>query len=559
MTHYKSILNTSQDETPTDTVLLEAAHMEEDLARSALYDATFAVWFMAHASADVLANGSRAHHLFVECGEFAKTHRIPIGEAGDPIEDVLTNPSAILWYKGMEFGPLPGGRICKPTSWQIEKARKYLLRRHDRLLADHLAEADRLRSEGQDERAEQLAASARRRYVVFSDAAAPCKVALSDPDAIMSLAESNPPLFTLRGEAGRLLNARLKPDNLGVFLGDQKVGKTTLLVDLAVRAAKSVPTLFVSAGDETLLKIDGRVATNLTHNVTQREFAGTYGMPVPDCAHNANGTCPIGEGGEPRMVKDWRKLIAEGHDLVEMAEGAIEGARTLTGRVYQPCCKCFPMGDGDERNLRRNWRSAVWWRTHTFDTMTRQDLDAARLKFRMTSAEGGLRIAQYNANELGVEGLYELLDALDRVDNFVPEVIVLDYADIMKQEGGRATDKDHDGMRRIWEGLRGITTRLNLLLITATQTNREGDGIETHTRKTIGRSAKVADNCTWLVSLNQTVDERRAKLLRMSVMFAREGGFDMEHQALVCQWHEIQHSLGFSMPIFCKLKKETSQ
>lgn len=539
-----------------NAILANCAMIEEDLARSALHDAAFAVWFMPYANADVLVNGVRAENLFKECGEFAKKHRVPIMEAGDDLSRVFKSDSALRWYTDMTFPPLPGGKLFKPTSWQMDKARKYMVSRHDLVLSDHLREAERLREAGEHERAEMIATQSRRRYVSFTDSSAPCVTALSDEDGIMGLAESNPPLFTVEGEVGRLLNARLKPDNLGIFLADPKAGKTTLLVDLAVRASRCVPTLFISAGDETLLKVDGRIATNVTCRVTQPEFAGTYGMPIPDCAHNAGGTCPIGKGGAPRIVKDWRKLIVDGADLCDMADGITDGSRTIEGNVYAPCCRCFPMNDGtpEDSERRRHWRSAVWWRKEKFVPLDRETLRQGKVQLALGSVGGGLRVAQYNVGELGVDGIYDLLDSLDRVENFVPQVIVLDYADLLKQEMGRVSDKDHDGMRRIWEGLRGITTRLHILLLTATQTNREGDNIETHTRRTIGRSAKAGDNCTWMATLNQTVDERRAKLMRMSMLYAREGRFDPEHQALVCQWHEIQHSLGFSMPIFCKIK-----
>ena len=52
------------------------------------------------------------------------------------------------------------------------------------------------------------------------------------------------------------------------------------------------------------------------------------------------------------------------------------------------------------------------------------------------------------------------------------------------------------------------------------------------------------------------IAERRAKVKRVSILFAREGAFDPEHQALCCQWQEVQDGFAFSMPIFCKTKTE---
>lgn len=543
------------DTTASD--IIAPADMENDLARSAWFDKAFAVWFAPFAKRSVLFNGARGEDFFRQCGEFAKAHRTAPGECQDNPALMLT-PIALDWFRSMSFDPLPGGRPCKPTSWQMEKARKYLASRHNTLLAEQLADAERIRQDGDNVRADRLATEARKAFSTFTDAAVNCRRAMDDIDSLIALAESNPPLFTIDGEAGRMLNPRLKPDNLGILLGDQKIGKTTDLVSLAVLSARSVPTLFVSTGDETQIKIDARVATNLACLATQPELAGTFAVPVPDCAHNANGTCPINMSGEPRQVKDWKCLIADGAKPADLADGSADGSRTVSGILYQPCCRCFPKNDGtkEDAERRKRWRSAVWWRTLDIGLHNRASLLDTRARFEMSSIGGGLRTAAYRAGELTVEGLLDLLDTLDRTENFVPRVIILDYADLMKQDAGRDTDKDHDGMRRIWEGLRGITSTLQILLITATQTNGESDGAETMTRRMIGRSKKAGDNCTWLATLNQTVAERRAKVKRLSMLFAREGSFDPEHQALCCQWQEVQDGFAFSMPVFCKIKNE---
>ena len=279
-------------------------------------------------------------------------------------------------------------------------------------------------------------------------------------------------------------------------------------------------------------------------------------MPVPDCAHNANGTCPIGQSGEPRQVKDWKLLIDDGHTPMDILHGCVDGCKTVSGGIYRPCTRCFPKRDGSKEDIERlkNWKSAVWWREETFNLRTRQDIIDTRNHQKMVCSNGELRTAAYPTGELTVDMISELLERLDRTENFVPQVVVLDYADILKQTDLRGMDKDHDGMRIIWEKLRSLTSRLDILLITATQTNRSGNDADTQTVHTIGRCAKAADNCTWLLTLNQTVSEKRSKVMRTSMLFAREGSFDPEQQALCYQWHEVQDSFAFSSHIFRKIK-----
>ena len=360
--------------------------MEEDFARSSWHDERFAVWFAPFATHNVIASGPRASAFFRECGEFAKSYKSAPGSSGDAPSGILSR-SAAEWYGTLDFPPLPGGKPHKPTAWQIEKARRYLRGRHDAKLAEQLMESEEVRRGGDQARADRIAAEARRTFAAFTDADVQCEKALSDPDEILRLAESNPPLFLIDGEAGRLLNYRLKPNNLGIILGDQKIAKTTTSIGLAVMSAKCVPTLFVSVGDEGKAEVNARVHTYLSCEATQPEFAGTFALPVPDCQHSADGSCPLALAGKPRDVKSWKKLVEDGGDPMGLAEGTFPGSRTFDGDVYEPCARCFPTNDGtpEDAERRTRWKSAVWYRKHTFRLCDRKSLIDTRNSFEIES------------------------------------------------------------------------------------------------------------------------------------------------------------------------------
>lgn len=540
---------------PTEEIIIE-----HDLARSAWYDRDFAAWFTPYVRADLLFGGSAAAEFFKTCGEFALRYKSSAAGSGDEPQDVLEDEAALRWFETVAMPKLPGGANHKPTQWQMEKARKYLNSRNNALLAQTLLEAEKIAENGDQSRADALAADARRKYTAFTEATVECRRALSDEDAILGLAEHIEPYFTLEGELGRILNHRLKPDNFGIILANQKVGKTTFLVNLAIRASKRVPTLLISAGDESELKLNARIATHISNHVTQPEFEGEFALPVPDCEHNAQGTCPLELGGEPRSGKGWLQLIEDGHTPEKLLSGNIKEALTVEGNPYQPCCRCFPMRNDtkEEREQKRHWKSAIWWQMENITLMNRNILRHAKSQFQLKS-EGDLRIMAFGSDQLTPERLMEILEVLDRRDDFVPSVIVIDYADIMKQSDGMSGDKDHDRMRRIFERLSALRLNLGNLTITATQANREGDEVETHTMRTVGRTAKGVDNCTWFLTLNQTIAEGRAKVMRASMMAAREGRFDPERQALCCQWYEVQDAFAFSMPVFKKITKGGSR
>lgn len=125
-------------------------------------------------------------------------------------------------------------------------------------------------------------------------------------------------------------------------------------------------------------------------------------------------------------------------------------------------------------------------------------------------------------------------------DGYIPDVIVIDYADIMaKNEGDRSDYRNQiDG---IWKRLRGLAQKLNVAVITASQS----------TRDTIDKDVKASDvaedmrklaHVTAMVSLNQTPDEKQQNVMRVKQLIVREEGAEFK-EALCLQ------SLQISCPV----------
>ena len=67
-----------------------------------------------------------------------------------------------------------------------------------------------------------------------------------------------------------------------------------------------------------------------------------------------------------------------------------------------------------------------------------------------------------------------MLDELKTKKNFVPDVIVLDYLNLVGSYRIRDASNTHATMKNVAEELRGLAVEKNLMLVTATQTNRAG-------------------------------------------------------------------------------------
>lgn len=81
-----------------------------------------------------------------------------------------------------------------------------------------------------------------------------------------------------------------------------------------------------------------------------------------------------------------------------------------------------------------------------------------------------LKIKEYPELSITVSDLRILLDNIETQENFVPDVLIVDYADLFKIP----TESYRLELNNVYRELRGFARERNLILVTATQINREG-------------------------------------------------------------------------------------
>ena len=135
-----------------------------------------------------------------------------------------------------------------------------------------------------------------------------------------------------------------------------------------------------------------------------------------------------------------------------------------------------------------------------------------------------LRISCHPNSTLSVAGVESLVRDWTR-DGWVPDVLVLDYADIMAASSGIRETQDQ--IDDTWRGLRRLSQRLHCLVITATQANAASYGERGKTlgrRNFSGRKTKLA-HVTAMLGLNQTDEEKLAGIWRVNFVVRRRGRY----------------------------------
>lgn len=144
----------------------------------------------------------------------------------------------------------------------------------------------------------------------------------------------------------------------------------------------------------------------------------------------------------------------------------------------------------------------------------------ARLNEVKTKTNGRLIIKEFPTGLSNVNQIRALLVQLRLHKDFVPDVIIVDYLELLRPN--RIIDSEYQAQQRITEELRGIAVEQNALVWTATQTNRQARKVAIITDAELGDSYGKIRPADWVISLNQTKEEYDEGAMRVYVMKARD-------------------------------------
>lgn len=308
-------------------------------------------------------------------------------------------------------------------------------------------------------------------------------------------------LFELDGKYGTLLGPFRREWLLGI-MGPMKRGKTWMLQHFAITAMFNRRRVLFISLEMPAKDLALRFYRQLVGLPDEADM--TY-MPVFDCVYNQKNTCERPE----------RKC----HESAPM-----EGPRE--GQTYRPCNECREGGGGD-------YDAAVWG---IFEKLPAMDSYAVRKKLKGLRPQIGinrLRLISYPAFSANITNILNDIELLEIREGFVPDVIVIDYADILAPENSKETGRDK--IDSTWKALKRMGALRKALVVTGSQTNR--DSIEKaiidekHTAEDIRKLAHV----DLMITLNQTNEEKKVGAMRISVLEHRWKQFDKTTQALLLQ------------------------
>lgn len=144
---------------------------------------------------------------------------------------------------------------------------------------------------------------------------------------------------------------------------------------------------------------------------------------------------------------------------------------------------------------------------------------------------GGFRMMCRPSNSLCVADIRTELYNLQHYNDFVPDIIIIDYADILAPEKDSSKEYRHK-IDHSWKALRGLAQEMNALVITASQSTKAGFNQDVD-EQGIAEDVRKLAHVTHMIALNQTKEEKKKNIMRAGMLANRNEEFQTDDE-VVC-------------------------
>ena len=362
---------------------------------------------------------------------------------------------------------------------------------------------------------------------------------LEDPDAGLDLSSgealeavdrafssSYMPVVSYPGALGALWNEHLIRGGFFTLLAPEKRGKSFLLMEMALRAIRQKANVaFFEAGDMTEAQVLRRICVYIAQKSDKEKYCRERFRPVGDCVFNQLDTCNREDRncdhGLFNMPLDaFYRVTAQILNLENLKKKYEENPD------YVPC----------DSHACPQRKGSVWVKKlKAVNPLTVQKAKIELKKF-FDKYRRRFKLITFPAGTLTVTEIRKTLDIWERKDGFVPDLIVIDYADLLSADDGKISEFRHK-QDHVWKALRALSQERHILLITATQADAESYKKGRLSLSNFSEDKRKLAHVTAQYGLNQDPQGREKKLgmIRINEIVVREGEFSPDREICVLQ------------------------
>lgn len=280
-------------------------------------------------------------------------------------------------------------------------------------------------------------------------------------------AEASGPLIHFEGDAGDFFNAALTRDAFVGVQAPEKTGKTFYLTEFAVRALQQrLRVALFQVGDLSKNQILRRLGVRWSGHPMRKRDCGRIPMPV-------------------------RIKVDEEEDLGYSIE-------YITKKVKRPM----------DAHL------------------VKQGRDHFKKAYGLKKGKTYIKSSVHATGSITVRDIQGILEQWKVDEGFIPDVIIIDYADILAPENPKAEFRHQ--VNDTWMAMRKMSQNWHALVITATQSSAEAytDEPILQTMKHKSEDKRKFAHVTGMLGLNRTSAEKEACGMRLNWIVLRESNFN---------------------------------
>jgi len=332
------------------------------------------------------------------------------------------------------------------------------------------------------------------------------------------------PLFTFPGKLGWMLNSEFNRNRFFAILGSEKRGKSWWLNEIAIRAAKArCNVALFQIGDMSEDQVLMRLSIRLAGRSNMLRYCVQHESPIRDCLFNQLGRCRKGKKG---------KGLCDKIERTELKKMFLSG----THNSHVPCFECAKSD---------YFKGSLWYELMPeVKPLTGRDAFKSWQLFQKRTKGRSFILSVHPSESLSVAGIKGELNRWEASEGFVPDVVIIDYADNLAPENSK--DEYRIQQVRTWQSLRGLSQERDCLVVTATQANAASYDQETLEMKNFSESKLKYAQVNAMIGLNQNPDEKKAGIMRINMIVQREGEFFSKETVKVAQDLRIGKPLLFS-------------
>lgn len=320
------------------------------------------------------------------------------------------------------------------------------------------------------------------------------------------------------GALGHFWNDQLIRDSLVSFLAPEKRGKTFMLLDMSIRGLREGSNVaFFQAGDMSEFQQLLRISIYLTKTPVDSKYCGKQLLPVRDCWKNQIDSCERKEREcNFGVFSGVTKQDVSAYTMEQMKEAFYDNPK------YKPCHNCH-----------EDYEGSVWYEEiDVVETCTPKKAQRAFDRF-FGKYKNRFMLSTHANGTLSVGEIKSLLNKWERENGFVPDMIVVDYADLLHDDTGEFRHKQNN----IWMGLRGLSQERHCLVLTATQADANSYKKDRLGLSNFSEDKRKYAHVTAMYGLNQDADfrEKGLGIMRINKLVVREDAFDNLDEVKILQ------------------------